>query len=63
MFVGDEDSYILRDGRRGSGHWHLVGAENEGKYQGPKMADYLTYDEIKLSALVQVSSPIMPINR
>ena len=31
-------------------------------FEGPKMVDYTTYDEIKIGALLQVSSPVLPIN-
>ena len=52
-FVGSDDSYTLRDGSRGIGHWEDVGTD----YEGGKviLKDYLSYDEIELSAFVSLS--------
>ena len=55
------DRHLTREGSSGENQWHLVGTSDERR-TGITMADYMTYDEIKLAALIQVSSPIMPIN-
>jgi len=59
VFWKPEDEYVLRNGERSSG-WTSVGTDNEG--HGPKLADYLSYDEMILSALTGVSSPTHFIN-
>lgn len=60
-FVGACDGYHLRSGKFGSCDWDKVGTPEETK--AVPMSDYMTYDEIKLAALLQLSSPTMPINR
>jgi hypothetical protein len=50
----------LRNSVSGYGGWHLIGKED--KTGGLSIEDYMTYDEIKLAALIQVSSPVLPIN-
>lgn len=58
-FMGTADAYTLRDGRDGSTDWDEVGGANT-----KATADrYMTYDEIKLAALLQLSSPVAPINK
>ncbi|RZC37418.1 uncharacterized protein BDFB_004424, partial [Asbolus verrucosus] len=60
MFVGAEDHYLLLNGRAGAGNWESVGATNE---KPPLTLDgCLSYDEIKLSALLSVSSHTCFIN-
>lgn len=69
-FVGPADGYMLRNGQHGSGDWHLVGADEDqlrnfnrrSHVPLPCIQDYMTYDEIKLAAFLQVSSPVQPIN-
>ena len=58
-FYGEGDKYILRNGTEGKGGWERVGTDDEGKV---KMKHYMTYDEMKLAAFIQVSSPVLPIN-
>ena len=50
-FVGDIDSYILRDTRQtGAGNWESIGADSEA---APLIIhDYMTYDEIKLASFL-----------
>lgn len=58
-FVGAGDGYTMRNGKHGSNDWEKVGTDREDKV---KMEEYMTYDEIKLAALLQLSSPVLPIN-
>ncbi|CAG0885588.1 unnamed protein product [Darwinula stevensoni] len=60
MFCGAGDGWKLRDGMAGYGGFETVGTENES----PPLVleDYLSYDEIKLSALVGLSSETAFIN-
>ena len=68
MFMGKNDKHVLRDGKRGAGAWDLVGTGQtrkgkKGDETAPaSLRDYMSYDEIKLAALLQVSTPVMPIN-
>ena len=71
MFMQECDLYILRNGVRGSGGWENIGKHRDiktritksfGNGKEPNIDDYMTYDEIKLSAFLQVSSPVRPIN-
>ncbi|KAK3873609.1 hypothetical protein Pcinc_021392 [Petrolisthes cinctipes] len=53
-FFGRDDQYQLRDGTRGRGGFDKIGTKQE---MAPlKLYDYLSYDEMKLSALLSVSS-------
>ena len=55
-FVGACDSYTDKDGRHGAGDWERVAGD------GKRIREYMTYDEIKLAALLQGSSTVAPIN-
>ena len=57
--MGAGDAYTLRNGQYGSSDWDKVGSKKEGRV---KMADYMTYDELKLASMIQLSSPVIPIN-
>ena len=59
--MGPNDKYVLRDGTKGQNDWHLVGQDLKSSAT-PKIFHYMTYDEIKLAALLQVSSFVKPIN-
>jgi len=61
FYYNGEDQWLLRNGKRGTGNWDLVGTENENK-DGPHLAENLSYDEIQISALLGVSSPTHFIN-
>ncbi len=68
MFVGLRDRYVLRNhdpndeaGRDGMGGFEAVGTEAETPPL--LMRDYLTYDEVKLSALLATCSPTATINK
>ncbi|XP_063239188.1 uncharacterized protein LOC134540403 [Bacillus rossius redtenbacheri] len=50
----DDDSYLLVTGERGSGGWELVGTD--GELPPLVLGTCLSHDEIKLSALLCVSS-------
>ncbi len=60
-FLLPSDSYLLRDGRsRGYGQFETIGTEAE---QAPlTLNDYLSYDEMQLSAFLAVSTPTYFIN-
>ena len=61
-FVGEDDHYLLRNGKVGSGNWDLIGQDISHTLDTLKIEDYMTYDEIKLAALLQVSSFVRPLN-
>ena len=61
MFMGENDQYLLRNGESGTNVWTSIGQDNASK-NAPSIEDYMTYDEIKLSAFLQVSSFVQPIN-
>lgn len=52
-FTGSADSYILRDGTRGVGNWESIGTDHE--HWPLVLSDYLSYDEIEISAFLNVS--------
>ena len=54
VFVGSHDRYVLMDGTFGSGGFELIGQVKEDAKLPIK--DFMSYDEIKLSALFSVSS-------
>ena len=66
VFVGSEDEYLLRNGASGKDNWTLIGQDNlnltSSNDKVPSIEDYMTYDEIKLAAFLQVSSFVKPIN-
>ncbi|XP_050513121.1 uncharacterized protein LOC126888790 isoform X2 [Diabrotica virgifera virgifera] len=60
VFVGPYDKYMLLDGATGLGHWEDIGSCRE---QLPlTMENYMTYDELKLSSLLAISSYTYFIN-
>lgn len=59
-FFGRGDQYLLRDGTHGRGGFEKIGSEQEAPPLCLK--DYLSYDEVKLSALLSVSSSSFFIN-
>ena len=60
VFVDSSDSYLLLSGERGSGNWENVGTIEE---KPPLVLENcLSYDEMKLSALLSVSSHSYFIN-
>merc|ERR1719334_2201465 len=56
--MNGDDEYRLRDGTRGG--WEAVGRKHESRF--PRLTDYISYDEMLLSALTAVSSPSHFIN-
>lgn len=70
VFYNASDDFMLRNGRRSSRGWENVGDDNLESYDQhqmgqeflPKLAEYLSYDELMLSALCGVSSPTHFIN-
>ena len=54
--MGACDGYTLREGGCGAGDWEGVASDQE------RLQQYMSYDEIKLAALLQVASPVAPIN-
>jgi len=60
VFFTAQDLTILRDKSTPAGkYWLTVGKDNEGDI---KLLDYLSYDEMAISALLGVSSPTFFIN-
>lgn len=58
MFMTASDQYILRDGTRGFG-----GFDNIGNKSGTlSLVDYISYDEMAISALLGVSVPTYFVN-
>ncbi|XP_069683121.1 uncharacterized protein [Periplaneta americana] len=59
-FYGRSDTYLLLSQEGGSGHWECIGTSNE---KPPlTLENCLSYDEIKLSAFLSVSSHSFFIN-
>lgn len=60
VFFNPSDTYILRDGTEGCGGFDKIGHSQET----PKLClqEYMSYDEIKLSALVTIASKSAFIN-
>jgi len=59
VFFKASDSYTLRDGRGGYANWESVGTDQESQ---PKLEDYLSYDELIISAMCGISSPTHFVN-
>jgi hypothetical protein len=60
VFYGPEDNYISRNVEIGAGGFESIGTQSE---KGPLILnDYLSYDEMAISALVLLSSPVFFIN-
>jgi len=64
VFYQGYDAYTLRNGYNSNGKWENIGTEKENetdkytqKEDLPKLADYLSYDELIISALCGISSP------
>ena len=60
MFMTHKDTYLLRDGSRGSGGFEKIGTEQESLPL--TLSNYLSYDEMQLSAMIGISSPTFFIN-
>ncbi|KRT83858.1 hypothetical protein AMK59_4055, partial [Oryctes borbonicus] len=54
MFMGTEDDYVLLNGVAGIGRWEQIGKDGENGEL--RLENCLSYDEIKLSAFLSVSS-------
>eukprot|EP01084_Bolivina_argentea_P136860 241057_1 len=67
VFYLQYDSWMLRNGIKGSSGWHRVGTDIEAlDAQGgntPVLSEYMSYDELLLSALCGISSPTHWINK
>ena len=61
VFFMSVDSWITKDGAYGTGGWEDIGTDKDGS-QGLKLESFLSYDEIKISALLQLSTPTLLIN-
>ena len=59
-FVGEQDRYVLLNGTCGAGGFESIGQFNEDRNLPIK--EYMSYDEMKLSALLSVSSKSYFIN-
>lgn len=60
MFMTERDQYLLRNGKRGSGGFEIIGTDTE--CAPLVLEDYLSYDEMQIAALIGVSSPTYFIN-
>ncbi len=60
MFMTNSDSYLLRDGLRGMGGFELIGTEKEKGFL--LLQDYLSYDEMRVSAFISSFVPTHFIN-
>ena len=62
-FLTAADSWLTRSGEYGAGGWGEIGTEEEGEtYNVLGLADFMSYDEVKVAALLQLSSPVVTIN-
>ena len=62
-FLTAVDSWLTKDGEHGAGGWGEVGTEQQGAAHPALTLDtFLSYDEVKLSALLQLSAPSVTIN-
>ena len=62
-FLTAADSWLTRTGEYGAGGWGEIGTEEEGEtYEVLRLADFMSYDEVKVAALLQLSSPVVTIN-
>jgi len=70
VFFQSYDSYLLRNGYNDNGRWDTIGTADENevtKYdvdaaRKPKLAEYLSYDEIMINAMCGISSRTHFIN-
>ena len=65
VFYCANDDFMLRDGARGQGGFDSIGTATEGTASAHPdlvLANYMSYDEIALAALVGVSTPTHFIN-
>lgn len=65
VFYQKYDSYMLRNGRKGASNWERVGTDLESMDSNastPKLQDYMSYDELFLSAMCGISAPTHFIN-
>ena len=60
MFMTKLDLYVLRNGKKGQTGFELIGTTLEEEYL--ELDDYLSYDEMQISALLGVSTPTFFIN-
>ena len=60
--MNSSDVTTLRNGQCCSNICHLIGQDKADESKIPNIKDYMTYDEIKLAALMQVSCYVKPIN-
>eukprot|EP01084_Bolivina_argentea_P212127 360646_1 len=66
VFYQKYDSFMLRDGSQSAGQWEAVGTEMENLDNDygnkPLLENYLSYDELLISAMCGISSPTHFIN-
>lgn len=67
VFITSADISVLRDGNRDSHDWTMIGKDNSTSLPidnstSLSIEDYLTYDELQISALLGVSTPTIFIN-
>jgi len=64
VFFKSNDDYILRNGEGSVGGWDYVGTDQQGpRLCDPKLAHYMSYDELMISAMCGISSPTHFLNK
>ena len=62
-FLTPADSWLTKSGEYGAGGWGEIGTEEEGEtYEVLRLAEFMSYDEVKVGAMLQLSSPVVTIN-
>lgn len=60
MFMTAQDTYLLRNGKKGNGGFEYIGTSREN--EPLTLKNYISYDEMELAALIGVSVPTYFIN-
>jgi len=60
MFMTENDTYMLRDGKQGCGGFEAIGTQSE--HAPLLLREYLSYDEMQIAALIGVAVPTYFIN-
>lgn len=60
MFMTESDMYLLKSGHSGSGGFNVIGTDSE--CHPLLLRDYISYDEMQISALIAASCPSIFIN-
>lgn len=60
VFFNPDDTFCLHDGTDGTGGFEKIGTQDEERQL--QMCDYISYDEMQISALVSMSTPTVFMN-